>query len=87
MAFHKQGKTTKYTKTFNRRVIWEILFGLFWEHVLGYWTESLEMPEKVMFLTYEELKMKPCFYLKKIAEFLGCGFSIEEESDSLVDDY
>ncbi|RHN41445.1 putative flavonol 3-sulfotransferase [Medicago truncatula] len=44
------------------------------------------MPEKVMFLKYEEAKMKPSFYLKKIAEFLGCGFSIEEESNGMVDD-
>jgi len=53
------------------------LFGLFWEHVLGYWKESLAKLEKVMFLKYEEVKMKPSFYLKKIAEVLGCGFSIE----------
>ncbi|RHN66841.1 putative flavonol 3-sulfotransferase [Medicago truncatula] len=62
------------------------LFGPFWEHLLGYWKESLERQEKVMFLRYEEMKMKPCFYLKEVAEFLGCPFSKEEESKGVVDD-
>jgi hypothetical protein len=62
------------------------LFGPIWEHVLEYWKESLERPEKVMFLKYEEIKMKPGFYLKKLAEFLGCPFSKEEESKGVVDD-
>lgn len=61
------------------------LFGPFWEHLLGYWKESLERQEKVMFLRYEEMKMKPCFYLKEVAEFLGCPFSKEEESKGVVD--
>ena len=61
-------------------------FGPFWEHVLGYWKESLERPEKVMFLKYEEMKMNPSFYLKTIAKFLGCPFSKEEESKGMVDD-
>lgn len=62
------------------------LFGPFWEHVLGYWKESLERSKKVMFLKYEEMKMKPGFYLKKIAEFLECPFTKEEESKGVVDD-
>jgi hypothetical protein len=62
------------------------LFGPIWEHVLEYWKESLERPEKVMFLKYEEMTMKPSFYLKKLAEFLGCPFSKEEESKGVVDD-
>ncbi|CAJ2636411.1 cytosolic sulfotransferase 12-like protein [Trifolium pratense] len=61
------------------------LFGPFWEHVLEYWKESLEKPEKVMFLKYEEMKVKPNFYLKKLAEFLGYPFSKEEESEGVVD--
>ena len=60
--------------------------GPFWEHVLGYWKESLERPENVMFIKFEEMKMKPSFYLKKIAEFLGCPFSNEEESKGMVVD-
>lgn len=61
-------------------------FGPFWEHVLVYWKKSLERPKKVMFLKYEEMKMKPNFYLKELAEFLGCPFSKEEEFKGLVDD-
>ncbi|CAI8583426.1 unnamed protein product [Vicia faba] len=61
-------------------------FGPFWEHVLGYWKKSLESSEKVMFLKYEEMKMKPDFYLKEIAKFLECPFSKEEESRGMVDD-
>jgi len=60
-------------------------YGPFWEHVLGYWKESLGRPEKVMFIKFEDMKMKPSFYLKKIAEFLGCPFSNEEESKGMVD--
>ncbi|CAI8608599.1 unnamed protein product [Vicia faba] len=62
------------------------LYGPFWEHVLGYWKKSLESSEKVMFLKYEEMKMKPDFYLKEIAKFLECPFSKEEESKGVVDD-
>ncbi|RHN66735.1 putative flavonol 3-sulfotransferase [Medicago truncatula] len=61
-------------------------FGPFWEHVLVYWKKSLERPEKVMFLKYEEMKMKPNFYLKELAEFLECPFSKEEEFKGVVDD-
>ncbi|CAL5197108.1 unnamed protein product [Lathyrus oleraceus] len=61
-------------------------FGPFWEHVLGYWKKSLESSKKVMFLKYEEMKMKPYFYLKEIAKFLECPFSQEEESKGVVDD-
>ncbi|PNX60102.1 cytosolic sulfotransferase 12-like protein, partial [Trifolium pratense] len=61
-------------------------FGPFWEHVLGYWKKSLERPEKIMFLKYEEMKLKPGFYLREIAKFLECPFSKEEESNGVVDD-
>ncbi|XP_058744532.1 cytosolic sulfotransferase 12-like [Vicia villosa] len=60
--------------------------GPFWEHVIGYWKKSLESSEKVMFLTYEEMKMKPDFYLKEIAKFLECPFSKEEEAKGVVED-
>ncbi|CAK8539972.1 unnamed protein product [Lathyrus sativus] len=62
-------------------------FGPFWEHILGYWKESLmERSNKVMFLKYEEMKMKPDLYLKKLAKFMECPFSKEEESKGVVDD-
>ncbi|XP_058777786.1 cytosolic sulfotransferase 5-like [Vicia villosa] len=62
-------------------------FGPFWEHILGYWKESLmERSNKVMFLRFEEMKIKPNFYLKKLAEFMESPFSKEEESKGVVDD-
>ncbi|OVA16429.1 Sulfotransferase domain [Macleaya cordata] len=56
-------------------------FGPFWDHVLGYWKESLENPQKVLFLKYEDVKKNPRFRLKRIAEFLGYPLSLEEESE------
>ncbi|CAI8588623.1 unnamed protein product [Vicia faba] len=52
-----------------------------------FWKESLmERSNKVMFLRYEEMKKKPDFYLKKLAEFMECPFSKEEESKGVIDD-
>ena len=61
------------------------LCGPFWDHVLGYWMESLENPEKILFLKYEEMKAEPHVHLKRLAEFLVCPFSQEEESKGVVD--
>ncbi|KAK7360670.1 hypothetical protein VNO77_02679 [Canavalia gladiata] len=55
------------------------LCGPFWAHVL-------EEPEKIMFIRFEEMKMKPNFILKELARFLGCPFSKEEEDASFVND-
>lgn len=54
------------------------LDGPLWDHVLGYWKESLERPEKVMFFKFEEMKEEPTLHLRRLAEFLGCPFSPEE---------
>lgn len=62
------------------------LYGPFWDHVLGYWKEYLENPEKIMFLRFEEMKEQPAVFLRELAEFMGCPFSEEEESEGLVDD-
>ncbi|KAM4113442.1 hypothetical protein ACJW30_05G220900 [Castanea mollissima] len=56
-----------------------IRFGPFWDHMLWYWKESIERPHKVLFLKYEDLKEDVTFHLKKLAEFLGFPFSLEEE--------
>ncbi|KAK7269942.1 hypothetical protein RIF29_22762 [Crotalaria pallida] len=60
--------------------------GPFWDHVLGYWNKSLEKPEKIMFMKFEEMKMKPAFVLKELARFICCPFSKEEEDAGLVND-
>nr|XP_009801256.1 PREDICTED: cytosolic sulfotransferase 5-like [Nicotiana sylvestris] len=60
--------------------------GPFWDHVLNYWEKSLEMPQKVLFLKYEDVKEKPFLHLRRLAEFLECPFSLEEEESGLVDE-
>ncbi|KAK4362319.1 hypothetical protein RND71_017560 [Anisodus tanguticus] len=60
-------------------------FGPFWDHVMGYYKASLEFPKRVLFLKYEDLKKDPIFNAKRLAEFLGQPFSLEEESEGIVD--
>ncbi|KAI3946300.1 hypothetical protein MKW98_010424 [Papaver atlanticum] len=61
-------------------------FGPYWDHVLGYWKESIKNPDKVLFDKYENLKKEPKTQTKRIAEFTGCGFSSEEENQGVVED-
>jgi hypothetical protein len=58
--------------------------GPYWDTVLSYWKASLESPEKILFLKYEDLKNETVFYVKKIAEFMGYPFSLEEEDNGMV---
>ena len=60
-------------------------FGPTWEHMLGYWKESIANPNKVLFLKYEELKENVNFYVKRVAEFLDCPFTEEEESKGVIE--
>ncbi|KAF7827941.1 cytosolic sulfotransferase 12-like [Senna tora] len=60
------------------------LYGPFWEHVLGYYEESKKRPEEIKFLRFEEMKEKPNEVLKDVAEFMGCGFSEEEEKSGVI---
>ncbi|XP_027911935.1 cytosolic sulfotransferase 15-like [Vigna unguiculata] len=60
-------------------------FGPTWEHMLGYWKESIANPNKVLFLKYEELKENANFYVKRVAEFLDCPFTEEEESNGVIE--
>lgn len=57
-------------------------FGAVWDHILQYWKQSKENPQRVMFLTYESMKEQPEVHM---AEFLGCPFSAEEEESGLPD--
>ncbi|KAK1578842.1 hypothetical protein Q3G72_033524 [Acer saccharum] len=61
-------------------------YGPFWEHVLGYWKASLEQPGKILFLKYEDLKEDVNFQVKRLAEFLGCPFSVDEESRGVIEE-
>ncbi|ESW05672.1 hypothetical protein PHAVU_011G199900 [Phaseolus vulgaris] len=60
-------------------------FGPTWEHMLGYWKESMATPNKVLFLKYEDLKEDINFYVRRVAEFLECPFTEEEESDGVIE--
>ncbi|KAK7314118.1 hypothetical protein VNO77_39328 [Canavalia gladiata] len=62
-----------------------IAFGPTWNHMLGYWKESISRPKKVLFLKYEELKKHVNFNVKRIAEFLGCPFTQEEENNGVLE--
>ncbi|CAJ1978317.1 unnamed protein product [Sphenostylis stenocarpa] len=60
-------------------------FGPSWNHILGYWRESIGKPDKVLFLMYEDIKEDAILNMTKIAEFLGCPFSKEEESSGVIE--
>lgn len=57
----------------------EVPFGPYLDHMLGYWQQSIEVPEKVLFLKYEDMKEDSVSNIKKLAEFLGFPFTVEEE--------
>ncbi|XP_056165053.1 cytosolic sulfotransferase 12-like [Syzygium oleosum] len=60
-------------------------FGPYWDHVQGYYKVSLEMPDRVLFLRYEDMKEDPHVHVKRLADFLGCPFSEQELRDGTVD--
>ncbi|CAJ2668826.1 unnamed protein product [Trifolium pratense] len=59
--------------------------GPFWDHMLGYLKESIARPNKILFLKYEDLKEDVNFHVKRIAEFLDCPFTREEESNGVIE--
>ncbi|KAF3434239.1 hypothetical protein FNV43_RR25342 [Rhamnella rubrinervis] len=63
-----------------------IQFGPFWDNIMGYWQASLEKPEKVLFMKYEDLKEDIVFEMKRLEKFLGFPFSVEEENEGLVEE-
>ncbi|KAK3010850.1 hypothetical protein RJ639_012006 [Escallonia herrerae] len=61
-------------------------YGPYWDHMLGYYKQSWETPHKVLFLRYEDMKKNITFELKKLAQFLGSPFSMEEERGGVVEE-
>ncbi|CAI0437813.1 unnamed protein product [Linum tenue] len=56
-----------------------MVWGPFYEHVLGYWEESKKRPDEVLFLKYEDLCRNPEEQVRKLASFLGRETSIDVE--------
>ncbi|CAH8385823.1 unnamed protein product [Eruca vesicaria subsp. sativa] len=59
--------------------------GPYLDHVLGYWKAHQENPDKIFFLKYECLSADPLPYVKRLAEFMGFGFTAEEEKSGVVE--
>ncbi|KAK0581248.1 hypothetical protein LWI29_011737 [Acer saccharum] len=62
------------------------MFGPIWDHELGYWKASLEKSNKILFLKYEDLKEDIIYYIKKLADFIGCPFNNEEEAQGVIEE-
>ncbi|GAV61937.1 Sulfotransfer_1 domain-containing protein [Cephalotus follicularis] len=62
------------------------LSGPYWDFVLGYWKASLDCPDTVLFLKYEDMKRDTIHNVKKLAEFMGYPFTLEEEKRGAVKD-
>ncbi|CAN7064708.1 hypothetical protein Bca4012_101874 [Brassica carinata] len=60
-------------------------YGPYLDHVLGYWRAYQENPDKILFLKYEFMRADPLPYVKKLAEFMGFGFTEEEEQKGVAE--
>ncbi|CAA7055672.1 unnamed protein product [Microthlaspi erraticum] len=61
------------------------LYGPYLDHVLSYWKAYQENPDKIMFLKYETIRADSLPYVKRLAEFMGYGFTAEEEEEGIVE--
>ncbi|XP_017235070.2 cytosolic sulfotransferase 6 [Daucus carota subsp. sativus] len=59
--------------------------GPVWDQIMGYWKESLERPDKVLFIKYEDMKREPRIQARRLALFLGKPLSEEEENSGMLD--
>ncbi|XP_071741138.1 cytosolic sulfotransferase 16-like [Rutidosis leptorrhynchoides] len=63
----------------------EMSYGPYWDHVLGFWKASIDSPNKILFLNYEEIKREPKVIVKRLGEFMGVTFSVDEEENGVVE--
>ncbi|KAJ4878390.1 Cytosolic sulfotransferase 17 [Raphanus sativus] len=59
--------------------------GPYLDHVLSYWKAHQENPDQILFLKYEKMRADPLPYVRRLAEFMGCGFTAEEEEERVVE--
>ncbi|KAF8098325.1 hypothetical protein N665_0269s0049 [Sinapis alba] len=60
-------------------------YGPYLDHVLSYWKAYQENPDQILFLKYETMKSDPLPNVKKLAEFMGYGFTAEEEKVGVIE--
>ncbi|KAH0857574.1 hypothetical protein HID58_085835 [Brassica napus] len=60
-------------------------YGPYLDHVMSYWKAYQENPNKILFLKYETMREDPLPYVKRLAEFMGYGFTAEEEEKWVVE--
>ncbi|KAM0046815.1 putative flavonol 3-sulfotransferase [Helianthus debilis subsp. tardiflorus] len=56
----------------------------YWDHVRGYYEASLEHPTRILFFTYENMKMDTANNVKRLVDFFGHPFTKEEEANGAV---
>lgn len=59
-------------------------FGPYWDHISGFAKASLERPEIILFLKYEDMKKDPTSNVKILAEFIGYPFTPQEEKQGVI---
>nr|QWJ73431.1 sulfotransferase 5b-8 [Isatis tinctoria] len=61
------------------------LYGPFLDHVMSYWKAYQENPDRILFIKYETMRADPLPYVKRLAAFMGYGFTAEEEEKGIVE--
>ncbi|CAH2047803.1 unnamed protein product [Thlaspi arvense] len=58
-------------------------YGPYLDHVMSYWRAYQENPDQVLLLM--TMRADPLPYVKRLAEFMGFGFTAEEEEKGIVE--
>ncbi|KAH0903623.1 hypothetical protein HID58_043126, partial [Brassica napus] len=61
-------------------------YGPYLDHVMSYWNAYQENPDQILFLKYETIRADTLPYVKRLAEFMGYGFTAEEEKKGVVEE-
>nr|GME03733.1 flavonol 3-sulfotransferase-like [Ipomoea batatas] len=80
----KESSSISLQEAFNQFSRGASTYGPYWDHVTSYYKASIQFPNKVFFVRYEDLKTETVFHVKRLAEFVGWPFSEEEENEGVV---